>query len=348
MKRITILTFFALLAAPATLYAQNRSYQAPNLEDLPRRVIDTLWMPDSTAVVLFSNNLWCYYHPQAATLTEQELFKTHWDTTSIFAYRDVPMERIASLTELRLIDDLCDFHTPVTGKVYSPYGRRGRRNHNGVDIPLQTGEPIYAVFSGRVRYSRYNTGGYGNLVIVRHENGLETYYGHLSRRNVESGEYVRAGQVIGFAGNTGRSRGPHLHFECRYLDRTFDPQFLIDFPTGQLRYQTFALEKSFLNIHSHASDQLEEDDDFDEKTFVAQVQHEGVTSEDILNNIARQDQAKTQAGISSGSKVYHTIRRGDTLSGLAVKYGVSVSQLCKLNNITRTTVLQLGRKLRIR
>ena len=97
-----------------------------------------------------------------------------------------------------------------------------------------------------------NTGGFGNLVIVRHPNGLETWHAHLSKLNVQVNEYVKTGQVIGFSGNTGRSRGPHLHFEMRYCDQTFDPEFIIDFPTGCLKYHTFALEKSFFNIHSRA------------------------------------------------------------------------------------------------
>ena len=129
------------------------------------------------------------------------------------------------------------------------------------------------------------------MVIVRHENGLETWYAHLSRINVAVNDYVKSGQVIGFGGSTGRSRGPHLHFEMRYCDQTFDPEFIIDFQSGQLRYQTFALEKKFFNIHSRASEILEEDDD--DFMMLAGLDST-VTSSDILEHIAEAQQKEEQ------------------------------------------------------
>lgn len=107
------------------------------------------------------------------------------------------------MVDLNLVKDLSGFKAPVVGSVLSKYGPRGRRNHNGVDIPLKIGEPIYAAFDGKIRYAKYNTGGFGNLVIVRHENGLETWHAHLSKLNVKVNDYVKCGQVIGFCGSTG-------------------------------------------------------------------------------------------------------------------------------------------------
>ena len=104
---------------------------------------------------------------------------------------------------------------PYVGKVYSKFGYRRGRRHQGTDIPLKSGTPVAAAFDGRVRMSSY-VSGYGNLVILRHENGLETFYGHLSKRQVSVGDWVRAGDIVGLGGSTGRSSGPHLHFETRY------------------------------------------------------------------------------------------------------------------------------------
>ncbi len=324
-------------------------YSTPNLEDLPQRAIDTLDTPDpETKVILYSNNTWSYYRPTLQTLDELPVYREHWDTTQVFAYRSIELADLPPVIDLNLISALSDFHYPVKGKVISKYGRRGRRNHNGVDIPLLMGEPVYATFDGRIRYSKYNTGGFGNLVIIRHKNGLETWYAHLSKRNVETEQYVKAGQIIGFIGSTGRSRGPHLHYEMRYCDQTFDPEFIVDFESGQIRYQTFALEKSFFNINSRASDQLEEEDDWDDSFSLLASESNDNTSEDILERITNPQKSQAKAGINQSNAVYHTIRQGDMLSKLAIRYGVSVDQICRLNGISRTTILRLGRKLRIK
>ncbi len=271
MKLRHILLVITLVCFTVSLTAQTRRRSttapgttAPKLEDLPKRPLDTIPTSDpETKIILFSNNTWSYYRPSLERLDSLPVYTQHWDTTGVFAYRDIAYNDLPPVVELKLVDDLTQFKSPVTGKVLSKYGPRRRRNHNGVDIPLRPGEPVYATFDGRVRYAKYNTGGYGNLVIVRHRNGLETWNAHLSKLNVKPNDYVKAGQVIGFSGNTGRSRGPHLHYEMRYQDQTFDPEFIVDFETGQLKYQTFALEKSFFNIHSRASEILEEEDEYD-------------------------------------------------------------------------------------
>lgn len=171
--------------------------------------------------------------------------------------------------------------------------------------------------------SRSTTGAVtGNLIIVRHDNGLETYYGHLSERLVQSGEWVEAGQIIGLGGSTGRSTGPHLHFETRYYGQAFDPERLIDFESGILRRQTFLLKKSFFDIRSNAGQ------DFDDEAEVEK---------------ADKKEAAERAAVT-----YHTIKSGDTLGALARRYGTTVSKLCSLNGIKSTTILRLGRKLRVR
>ena len=148
---------------------------------------------------------------------------------------------------LLLIRDSADFCFPVKGVKSSPYGWRWHRGHHGVDIALRTGEPIHAAFGGTVRIAS-RMGGYGNCVVVRHTNGLETLYGHLSKINVHANQQVDAGDIIGLGGNTGNSTGPHLHFECRFLYQTFDPEWILDFKSHGLRTRRLHLDKSYFGI----------------------------------------------------------------------------------------------------
>ena len=223
-----------------------------------------------------------------------------------------------------LVDSLTSYHCPYQGSVHprGKYGPRRRRQHQGVDLPLKTGDPVYATFCGRVRISQYNRGGYGNLVIIRHDNGLETYYGHLSERLVEPDQWVEAGQIIGLGGSTGRSTGPHLHFETRYYGQSFDPERLIDFKNGTLSRETFLLKKSFFSIYSNAG-------------------------QDFEDEIANEEQDKKEAAEKAAMK-YYKIRSGDTLGGIARRYGTTVTNICRLNGIKSTTVLRIGRSLRVR
>lgn len=316
----------------------------PSLEKLPQKAIDTLDTErDDVKVVLYSNNTWKYYHPELDDkLGVHDVYQEHWDNSQVFAYKSVALKDLPDVVELKLIDDLADFRCPLQGKVYSKYGPRGSRNHNGIDIPLKTGEPIFSAFEGKVRYAKYNWGGFGYLVIVRHSNGLETWHAHLSRLNVTENSFVKAGEVIGFGGSTGRSSGPHLHFEMRYYDQTFDPEYLIDFASGQLKYTTFELEKSFFNINSRATDQLEDHDEFYDK-----IASGDNTSDEILERIA-QAQKPGQSVSQGGTVVYHTVRSGDMLGRIAKKYGVTVGQICRLNNIKTNSVIKVGQRLRIR
>ncbi len=287
-------------------------------------VIDTLDSGnDAVQVVLFSNNTWKYVRNREIA-KDSTIFEKYWDTTTLFPYKDVDMSAMPRSVVIDLIDSLTSYHCPYQGSVHprGKYGPRRRRQHQGVDLPLKMGDPVYATFCGRVRISQYNKGGYGNLVIIRHDNGLETYYGHLSERMVEPGQWVEAGQIIGLGGSTGRSTGPHLHFETRYYGQSFDPERLIDFKNGMLCRETFLLKKSFFSIYSNAG-------------------------QDFEDEIANEEQDKKEAAEKAAMR-YHTIRSGDTLGALARKYGTTVTNICRLNGIKSTTILRLGRKLRVR
>lgn len=150
-----------------------------------------------------------------------------------------------SVLLLRLIDEelACGFHMPVPGVLTSRFGRRDGRPHNGIDLDLRTGEPVRSMFPGVVRYAGAY-GSYGRLVVVRHWNGLETYYAHLHRTKVKAGDEVEAGEVIGLGGSTGRSTGPHLHLEVRFKGIPIDPSRLLDLSSGELACGTLVLKKT--------------------------------------------------------------------------------------------------------
>lgn len=153
-----------------------------------------------------------------------------WNTDQIFEKRPDITDTVA----LRLAWMDCDHHMPISGRITSPFGIRHGRHHYGTDLKLQTGDTVRSAFGGMVRISRYHRD-FGNVVVVRHPNGLETLYGHMSKRLVEVGDHVEAGEVLGLGGSTGRSTGSHLHFETRYLGHPIDPETFFNMETGELR-----------------------------------------------------------------------------------------------------------------
>lgn len=202
--------------------------------------------------------------------------------------------------------DMRGFYPPIMGRITSPYGWRRRRMHRGTDIKLYVGDTVRAAFDGQVRIRKFDRRGYGYYYVVRHPNGLETVYGHLSKHIVQQGDYVRAGQALGLGGNTGRSTGSHLHLEFRFMGIDLDPASLIDFDTFRPKMQTYHF------VHKKAR---------------------AVSSGDATG---------------SGEAKYHRVKSGDTLGGIARRYGTSVARLCKLNGIRSNKVLQIGQRIRYR
>lgn len=128
--------------------------------------------------------------------------------------------------------DLTGYVMPTTNrKITDIFGYRPRRRrvHNGIDIKVEKGDTIYAAFDGKVRITAYQRRGYGHYVVIRHNNGIETVYAHLSKKLVIENQNVKAGEPIGLGGNTGRSTGSHLHFETILLGKSIDPALLFDF-----------------------------------------------------------------------------------------------------------------------
>ncbi len=273
-------------------------------------------------VVLFDDNTWAFFDITKPILPDT-LDSDHWDTDQVHTYRDVDLKNLPDEVDLVLIDSLHGYCIPNKGQIVSEFKYRGRRPHKGVDIDLDLGDPVYAAFDGVVRVAlptRY-TGGYGNVLVIRHANGLETYYGHLSKYIVNSGDVVTAGELIGYGGSTGRSTGPHLHFETRYMGQPFDPQRIFDFENGILRCTVFTLRKHYFSINSHYGQS-------DKESLAA---------------------SKAPAPKPAAPKaVYHKVRKGDTLGGIARKYHTTVKKLCKLNGIRETKVLQIGQRIKVR
>lgn len=174
-----------------------------------------------------------------------------WDTTNIHPYGfDSKSANDSSL--IKLIDEYnCGYVHPFCGDVTSDYGMRKGRPHYGVDINLETGDTVVAAFGGMVRIAKKNKT-YGNVVIIRHSNGLETFYAHLSKILVNPNEYIEPGQVIGLGGNTGRSYGSHLHFEVRYKGFPINPNDLISFDTGDLLNESLIVSTKTIEFAAKA------------------------------------------------------------------------------------------------
>lgn len=212
-----------------------------------------------------------------------------------------PLTEPDTAVQLVLADSssYCGYYHPVPGLVTSNFGWRNGRAHNGIDLDLRTGDPVRSAFDGVVRIAG-RRGGYGNLVVVRHYNGLETYYAHLHRIKVKPGQSVEAGQLLGSGGNTGNSRGSHLHFEVRFRGKPLNPKHVISF-----------------NSRSLHSDQI------------------------IVNK------TKWSYTAYPEGTVVHSVRKGESLSSIANRYGTTINRLCEINHIHRNSILRVGQKIRI-
>ena len=285
-------------------------------------------------VVLYNNGTYKFVKDSKA-LADDEIFTDHWDTRSVDPWRS--SASIPDRFSLWIVDTLDAYCCPRQTKPFSKFGYRHGRRHQGIDLPYPTGTPVYAAFDGKVRISDW-VGGYGNLIVIRHANGLETCYGHLSRRDVESGDWVSAGDVIGLGGSTGRSTGPHLHFETRYKGAAFDPAWLIDFETGTLRHRLLKIRSWYFNPNQRYVQDVDDEDE--------------IFRTDEEDRIAAEEQAKKDAAARAAAEAaaikWHTIKSGDTLSGIARKYHTTVRELCRLNNMKESSVLSVGKKIRVR
>ena len=229
--------------------------------------------------------------------------------------------------------DLRHFSMPTTSRVItSNFGSRWGRQHKGLDIKVYIGDTIRAAFSGKVRIVRYEGGGYGKYIVIRHNNGLETIYGHLSKQLVEENQEVRAGEVIGLGGNTGRSTGSHLHFETRLCGVALNPALMFDFREQDVTGDYYAFNKSTYDDESANATRIRGKQDG------SMLAKDNSADDYSTNN-------RTTSGLDD-QVLYHKVAKGETLESIARKRGVTVDKICKLNHITSRMRLRPGQIIR--
>lgn len=221
--------------------------------------------------------------------------------------------------------NVSEYYPPCLGHVTSNFGPRTRRFHNGTDLKVHVGDTIRAAFSGRVRIRRYNSGGYGYYVVLRHNQGLETIYGHLSKFIVAPNQEVKAGDPIGLGGSTGRSTGPHLHFETRIYGNPINPAKLFSFEDYVPLHNKYFIVKS--------------------KTFEERIAYSGGSYEGVRASTS-EGSGNYKKGSYSNIR-YYTVQKGDVISRISSRSGVSVSKICELNHISKKTTIQPGQRLRL-
>lgn len=220
--------------------------------------------------------------------------------------------------------NLKHFCMPTSSRIItSNFGSRWGRMHKGLDIKVYIGDTIRAAFDGKVRIVRYEANGYGNYVVIRHNNGLETIYGHMSKHLVGENEQVRAGDPIGLGGNTGRSTGSHLHFETRLCGVALNPALMFDFRNQDVTGDYYFFRKDAYNRES-----------------LAATRQRGKTSD-----MAESDN-NSIVNAESGDVRYHKVAKGETLASIARKRGTTIDKICQLNHITKSMRVKPGQILR--
>ncbi len=331
-----------------------------------------------------------------------ELYGSNWENRWVDPFRGAAKVNFPDSFAI----DCSSFVYPIAidsmARITSKYGPRRRRMHKGIDLKVLKGDTIRAAFNGKVRIKAFERRGYGYYVVLRHPNGLETIYGHLSKILVEENQIVRAGETIGLGGNTGRSTGSHLHFETRFLGQAINPAEIIDFENGVPHQDTYVFHNIKINgrrsnIYTSSSDRMvyHRVKSGDTLGKIARIYGTSVNELCRLNGLkstsvlrigqsircsagavasAKAGTSKptasasvkqtvkttvaadaaavasinqtSNAGQQEATPVYHRVKSGDTLGAIAAKYGTTVSKLCELNGITKTTILKLGRSLR--
>ncbi|WP_299100007.1 peptidoglycan DD-metalloendopeptidase family protein [uncultured Winogradskyella sp.] len=241
----------------------------------------------------------------------------HWDNTDHHPYHDFGQK-----FPLELFFTDSTYASPVSHKkvITSHYGWRRGRPHNGIDIDLVTGDSVVSILDGIVRIAKYSNG-FGNVVVVRHFNGLESTYAHLSYIAVKANDTIKRAQYLGKGGNTGNSRGSHLHLELSYKGQPIHPEYLFDFSSNnKIRSKHVWVTQKWTHARFHNSKR------------VSKIKVIKSADEAAMASLAKQPK-------------FYVVRKGDTLYGISRRNNMSVSRLCKTNAINQNTTLKIGQKL---
>jgi murein DD-endopeptidase MepM/ murein hydrolase activator NlpD len=314
-----------------------------------------------------------------------------WDTTMVHSDKFDALTFDDTVAIVLNDPSHCNYVHPFNGTLTSQFGFRKYRYHFGVDINLETGDSVKCCFDGKVRIAQKSKT-YGYVVVVRHSNGLETYYAHLSKLLVHPGQDLNAGAVLGLGGNTGHSHGSHLHFEVRFRGQPIDPNCIIDFQKKEVRCDTYYLTKSDFKYLSETY-KVKHYSRKKKKTWYtyytpggahyatpeakrimaavpppaykrgtttsAPTANSGTPTKAPVQQKTTPPAAKTSPGSktttttqtkkpATGSAVYYSVKKGDTLSAIAIRYNTTVAKICELNHIKSTSTLKIGQKLRVK
>ena len=303
-KKIAVLAFSVFVAAPAS--AQDLlAKQAP--VDRKMKAVDSMVLK---RIIEQEEK----YNPSA------DLYE---DWNNVYAHRETVLP-----DSFRI--DLRGFHMPTDSRVLtSNFGARWGRQHKGLDIKVYIGDTIRAAFSGKIRIVKYEPKGYGKYVVIRHHNGLETIYGHMSKHLLVENQEVMAGDPIGLGGNTGRSTGSHLHFETRLCGVALNPALLFDFRNQDVvgdfymfRRKKYAAESAMATRLRGVGGVTAGDNDQDDELEIA------------------------TAPRTSSNVHFHKVKKGDTLQAIARKHHTTIAKLCELNHIGKNIRLRPGQILK--
>lgn len=308
IQRITIIATFACAILPAQ--AQDLlARQAPI--DRKMKAVDTLALKS-------------IIEKEQEQSPASELYQ-EWDNR--YAHKRTQMPDTFKI-------DLRHFCMPTPSRVVtSNFGNRWGRPHKGLDIKVYIGDTIRAAFSGKVRIVRYEAGGYGKYIIIRHPNGLETIYCHLSKQLVSENQSVKAGEVIGLGGNTGRSTGSHLHFETRLCGVALNPALMFDF-----RNQDVTGDYYVYNVNTY-------DEESVEATRLRGKVGNGGYTRDLVQN-GEPGSYKDKKHADNDELLYHKVKNGETLASIAKLRGVTVEKICSLNHLSANAKVRPGMILR--
>lgn len=249
---------------------------------------------------------------------EPDIYTEGWNSKRVNPFResDVPNRHVINVTGYAMPVG----HSNV--RVTSNYGYRAKfgRMHKGIDLGIRSNDTIYAAYDGKVRLTSYEARGYGNYIIIRHPNELETVYGHLNKSLVKPNQVVKAGQPIGLGGSTGRSTGPHLHFETRYMGYAINPSAIFDFANHTTHTDTYQFsKKTYTKARNYAPSK----------------------------NLAKLENGNPYKTGDSDIATY-TVRKGDTLTSIARSYGMSATRLRKLNKMGSSDRIRAGQVLKLK